>query len=693
MNKIKSSFLTLVVLLGSYSIGLSQCITDEMNKKFREENPELVIDVNTLTLNDQNTRRATKYIIPVVFHIVHTDGPENISDEQVLEQMQILNEDFSLTNSNKSNIRNNFIGLAADLEIEFRLAKIDPDGNCTNGIHRVYNETHSNVRDEVKTAVPGWDNRKYLNVWVVSSISTTGNGTTLGYAYLPFSNAGYKDGIVMRSDAVGDYIGTARFEGSTLTHEVGHYFGLLHPFQGECDDEDLELAEVNLGLCTDDTPPVASSTANANCSPTAMSCSNELDMWENFMDYSDGHCQSMFTSCQKELVHYVLESSQLRRRTLYQESNLIATGVMLPTTVTAKPAANFSVSSTTVCAGQPIQFFDESCKQTVETRKWTLSGSSIATTNSENPIVTYNEPGVYEVKLTVSNSSGEDSKTMSNYINVRPSVAYQKYIHEDMEEIVLNENGWANPEIGGTKWEVTSEAYYSGGKSIKIPINSNSNMGTKHILDIPAIDLRSYEGLNPKISFMVGYLRASSSDFEILRIYVSNDCGETFEQKKQIVGAGLSSSSTIKSNHIPADKSEWVRVYYSLNQYDNDSNVIIRLEVESAAGNSVYIDDINISQFYTDVKQIKNTTNFVEVYPNPNDGNMQIELHSKNNSNIEISLLDLTGKKVSTLYNGETIKGINTFEVSNKEALSNGIYYLQVNMDGVSSFKKISIIK
>lgn len=697
MNKMKSTIILLITLL-TYSFSTqAQCLTDQMNKKFIEEHPELVVDLNSLSLETQNTRRATKYIIPVVFHVVHTNGPENISKEQILEQMQILNEDFSATNPNKADIRNDFKALAGDMEIEFRLARIDPDGNCTDGIHRVYNATHSDVRDEVKTAVPGWDYRKYLNIWTVSSISTEGQGTTLGYAYLPYATSSTKDGIVMRADAVGDYIGTARYEGSTLTHEVGHYLGLLHTFQGECDDEDLNFAENNLGLCTDDTPPVATSTTNANCGATSNSCSNDfpdkLDMWENYMDYSDGHCQAMFTPCQIKLAHYFLESNSLPRKTLYQESNLIATGVMLPNTVTAGPVANFSVSSTIVCVGQEVQFYDESCKQTVESRKWDLAGSSIASTNAENPIVTYNTPGVYEVKLTVGNSSGEDSKTMTNYINVRPNVAYDKFIQEDVEELEINKNGWTSPEVGGVKWEVTTEAAFSGSKSLKIPINANSNIGTKYSIDLPAIDLRRYENLFPKISFMVGYLRASATNSETLRILVSRDCGETFEQKKVMVGSGLASSFNYETNHIPQNSSDWKRFYYSLNEFQNDSNVIIRIEVESGAGNSVYIDDINVSQFFTSISDPKKAIGVFEVFPNPNDGNMQIELTAESNENIEIALLDLTGKKVSTLYNGETIKGINTFEVSNNDALSNGIYYLQVNINGVSSYRKISIIK
>ena len=700
MRKSKIVLITLILNFITIHIGLSQCLTDEMNAKFVHDHPEEVIDVTKISSEySETTRRATKYIIPIVFHVLHTEGPENISKEQILEQLQILNEDFSLTNPNKSDIRAPFKNLAADLQIEFRLAKIDPQGNCTDGIHRVYTTAHADARDEIKDSVPAWDYRKYMNVWTVSSIRNQngGTGTTLGYAYLPYSTSARNDGIVMRADAVGDKIGTATYEGSTLTHEAGHYFGLLHTFQGECNDGDLNFAVNNLNLCNDDTPPVASTFTNANCSVTSNSCNTEspdqLDMWENFMDYSNGHCQSMFTTCQQKYIHYLLESNQVPRKSLYTQSNLITTGVLLPPTVTGKPVANFNASTNIVCVGDEVQFYDESCKQTVESRKWTLDGANISNTNSENPKVTYANPGNYTVSLNVSNSSGEDTKSITKYITVRPSVGYYTYLEEAVEDDSYLNEGWITEEIGGVKWARTNEAAYSGNSSFKIPINSNSSNGTKYNLDLPPLDLRVYAGINPKVSFMVGYRRADALNSEIMRIYVSTDCGQSYQQKKQIVGAGLAASGVLTSNFIPSSASDWRRINYSLNEFENDSNVLIRIEVESASGNAVYIDDINVSQYFTGIKEATNNVQFLSISPNPSNGNMSVELETLQNGKIQIALLDLTGKKVSTMYIGETTKGINTFDLSQKGNIANGVYYLQVTVNGTSSYEKISIIK
>jgi len=340
-----------------------QCMTDYYRNEAKKNNP--VINTLEQTFYDNvtqvsNTQRATKYIIPVVFHVIHTNGPENISQAQIENQIKILNEDFSFNNANKSAIRAAFTSVAADVQIEFRLAKIDPNGNCTNGINRVYSPLHNDARDEVKS-IPGarWDNRKYLNIWTVSSIKdqSGSGGTTLGYAYLPSSVAAglsNMDGIVMRSDYVG-VIGTGSVSGAgrTLTHEIGHYLGLLHTFEDGCSGNG------NSGDRCADTPPVAGTFTNASCPANGNSCNTDnpdkIDQWENYMDYSQGTCQSMFTLNQKSIMHSTLTNYSFRV-SLVSTNNLISTGVQDNTS--AAPLAFFSSSTRTACVGQPVSFYD-----------------------------------------------------------------------------------------------------------------------------------------------------------------------------------------------------------------------------------------------------------------------------------------------------------------------------------------------
>ena len=114
---------------------------------------------------------------------MHNGGSENISKSQVLSQMETLNEDFRRTNADKSSTPAEFAGLAADCEIEFRLAQKDPSGNCTDGIVRYKTSLTSAADNDIK-ALSYWNSKKYLNIWVVENIDNGGGqsgGFVAGY--------------------------------------------------------------------------------------------------------------------------------------------------------------------------------------------------------------------------------------------------------------------------------------------------------------------------------------------------------------------------------------------------------------------------------------------------------------------------------------------------------------------------------
>ncbi|MFM7078240.1 MAG: hypothetical protein ACKOYC_00465, partial [Bacteroidota bacterium] len=147
-------------------------------------------------------------VIPVVFHVIHEGGSENISRAQIQNQIDLLNADFRHQNADTVNTPAPFLALAADVEIEFRLATKDPNGNCTDGVVRVNSPLTNNARDNVK-AVSYWPSNKYLNVWVVKTIQNLSGsaGIVLGFAQFPGGNAA-TDGVVLRHDYTGN-IGTA----------------------------------------------------------------------------------------------------------------------------------------------------------------------------------------------------------------------------------------------------------------------------------------------------------------------------------------------------------------------------------------------------------------------------------------------------------------------------------------------------
>ncbi len=654
-----------------------KCLTDEINQEIFKQHPELYqkhIESYNNVPKVGNSKRATKLIVPVVFHVMHTNGVENISKAQILDQMRILNEDFSLTNPNKAAIRAPFINVAADVEIEFRLATIDPMGNCTDGINRVYSSLTVNARDGVK-AVPlaRWPSNMYFNIWTVSSINSGGaQGIVLGYAQFPSSSAGTTfnstDGVVCRADYIGS-IGTsdARKAGRTLTHEVGHYLGLLHPFTDSCRGTGFN------GDRCEDTPPVMSPFTNANCPTNSNSCTNDvpdiIDQWENFMDYSEGQCQSMFSKQQRDIMQNTFEIYEFRKN-LVSQANLIATGTATPNGTTQ---AGFTASTRTICAGKSVTFSDISCKNTVTSRAWTLEGSSSPTSTLASPTVTYANPGFYKVSLTV---NGTSTKTEDNYIQVLPASAIDKFLLQGFENpnFVGDEGYSIAKEFGNNTFVRTTSAALGGKASLVAPINSNTPNGFRYRLYTPKVDLSGYGG-SAKLSFVAAYAKPNATAKEILRVFSSIDCGNTWVKRYEPTNANLISTPNAALNYVPSEASQWKQHIVTLpSSLQNEKNVMFYIEVESNSGGPLYIDNINLSQFSTATSSLAINKN-LNIYPVPakNEINLTFEALEEGSSTIEIT--NALGQVVMT-QNANTTLGEQSLNLPFTNALNSGIYFI-----------------
>ena len=303
---------------------LRNCGTDEYNAQLLIDNPnmmgseaferQLAPKVTEIKRQlESGSRRVLQFTIPLVIHVIHNGEPigtgANISDAQVISQIQVLNEDFRrIVGTRGFNTDPN----GADIEVEFCLAKQDPDGCVTTGIDRVDmsavstswggSAATSNTNAILKPATI-WDASQYMNMWSVNFA----DGSLLGFAQFPGGTAN-TDGVVSNytyfgsNDAAGVNIPGAFNLGRTMTHEVGHYLGLFHTFQGGCGGGDQ---------CAD-TPAVDS--PNFGCPTTHMSCGN-LDMVRNYMDYTDDSCMNVFTNDQKARVIAVMNNSANRPNT------------------------------------------------------------------------------------------------------------------------------------------------------------------------------------------------------------------------------------------------------------------------------------------------------------------------------------------------------------------------------------------
>lgn len=275
-----------------------KCATDEYFKDRLTEDPALEsrmqeIEAFTKRFLEGNTvkRESSGNIItiPVVVHVLYRTDAENISDEQVQSQIDVLNEDFRRLNDDFDQTLPEFIHLGADYEIEFCLASVDPDGNPTNGIQRkettrVSWPTNDAMKRSSTGGLDAWDADRYLNVWVCNL-----SGGVLGYATFPGGNKAL-DGIVILTTAFGRVGNVAApFNlGATATHEVGHWLNLRHIWgdtQPFCGNDFV-----------DDTP--RANGPNYGCPLNKTSCGGK-NMVQNYMDYTNDACMTLFTLGQK----------------------------------------------------------------------------------------------------------------------------------------------------------------------------------------------------------------------------------------------------------------------------------------------------------------------------------------------------------------------------------------------------------
>ncbi len=293
------------------------------------EHLELQLQQNPKLLNRmQNIEKATqKFIqnqekvvtgvinIPVVVHVVYNNSSENLSASQIATQIAVLNEDFRRLNSDA----NNDWPQAADSEIEFCLATVNPQGNTTTGITRTSTSVTSfSTNDNVKFNSSGgrnaWPSQNYLNIWVCDL-----SGGLLGYAQFP-GGPSSTDGVVVDYQYFGtNGTATPPFDlGRTTTHEVGHWLNLRHIWgDGPCSIDDF----------VSDTPK--SDNPNYGCPLNHTSCGN-LDMVANYMDYTDDSCMNLYTLGQKSRMRALFEPGGFRASLL----NSPACGNSTPPTCT-----------------------------------------------------------------------------------------------------------------------------------------------------------------------------------------------------------------------------------------------------------------------------------------------------------------------------------------------------------------------
>jgi len=696
--------LSLIALIGNAQTNNKEdwCYTDEHQKHLIEQNPSLIQQnqeledyISNFKKNyNPSDKKAGTIIIPVVIHnITHDGGKGYVSKADIDAQIQTMNNDYQRLNADAANTRSLFLPYVADLDIEFRLAHLDPNGECTEGIVRKESpysfNTSKNAAENVK-AVSYWNSKKYLNVWLIDEIQDNGDGTYIaGYAQFPWNGINSTYGVVIVDQSFGN-------GKRTLTHEVGHCFNLYHPFQGGCSSNCSGGGD----RCCD-TPPVDQS--YFDCDNNRNSCSNDgaspyggnvVDQYENYMSYSN--CQNMFSLDQKTRMMATLNSTSTSTglAQLSTSGNLAFTGTANPyTTPICKPIADFSYDREYICEGATVNFTDESYNATPTGWSWTFTGGTPGTSGLESPTITYKTAGTYSATLSSSTTAGSSNPvTKSSIITVSSLTAdYAGPItYDSFENTTQFNNDWRieNPE--GQSWVINTNAAATGSRSVKINNYFTSEAGEEDELISPSYDLSSAP--SKTMRFKVAFAKKSSSDNDRLFIFYSTSCGAFWSLGAMIPTGSLATVPDQGSNFTPSSPSHWAEKTVSLAGVGTSTNVRVKFKFKSGGGNNIYLDDINIGGFSQSVDDFANIGQF-NIYPNPAHSNAKITFNLfKNVKQLNVKVKNTLGQDVTNVITNQSFTaGKYTLNVDEGRKLPAGVYLIEFNADNAIKTQKLII--
>lgn len=557
----------------------------------------------------KNQTQST-FVIPVVVHVVHNGEPVgtgvNISDAQILSQINVLNNDFNRLNADRTNTPTAFQSLAGSFDVQFVLAKQDPTGIATNGIRRVQGtKTTWSLSDNFQLKSQSyWPAEDYLNVWVCN---LTG---FLGYTQFPVStlpglegssNERLTDGIVINYREFGSIddgpfdLDSRYNKGRTLTHEMGHFFGLRHIWGDGSDCTATDFVS--------DTPAQSAGTSGCPSHPR-LDCGSPQQprMFQNYLDYTNDACMNLFTQGQVSRMSIVLQNSPRRA------SLLLSAGSLPPSTLPNDLGIkNIIAPLLTQCAGsfQPsIQVRNYGTNAITSAQiQLVRNGTPIETLSpslnlliAQETIITFstvslvagaNATFAFNILQTNGTSDG-NAQNNSRTVNASaPTVASSLPLFETF----ASQSNWGivNPD-GLTTWQTVSTP--SGKTAAYLDFYDYAEVGATDLLTSPVIDLTSSS--KATLIFERAYAPYPGVTGERLRVLATTNCN--FTNAVELFSKSddeLATTDFDYNNYTPLNNAQWVTEVVPLDGFLGGS-VQVAFEGTNANGNNLYITNVRI---------------------------------------------------------------------------------------------------
>lgn len=652
--------------------------------------------------NEQQALRTqgTSYEIPVVIHIIHNGEPigtgTNISEEQILSQMDVINQDFNRLNADAVNTPPEFAAVAGSMTIEFVLARRDPQGLPTTGINRVQGTKTSWTLNDNATfkALSYWPSDDYLNIWVLSF-----SNNFVGYAQFPVSTLEgletYTNGLAETDGVVVDYTAFGSIDGGTFpldpsynkgrtaTHEIGHFFGLRHIWGDATCGTDY----------VDDTPLQRTSTTNCPVHPQTTTCGTPVvKMFQNFMDYTDDACMNLYTAGQISRMELILDDPSVPRR----NSLLNSPGLLDPT------CDRIDVVLQRIDGPAPI-----SCSENSSILLNVLNRSCFPLTSitveyvinqgpTQSSTITLPEPleinkstiltlppsnfqpneNLIFVTITHANDLPDEDDTNS-------SETWKIVIDKAADRIPLRENfdnlSWPiiSPQ-DGLLWTQTSTTF---GPAASVQAFDQGSIGTEAWLATPVLDFSSAFKASVFFDYSYGY---NGTDSDRLKVLASTNCGNTYPITLfDRLGPDLA-TATATLPWQPSQAEDWrQKTFINLNTLAGLQNVRLAFVFTNATGNNLYLD--NVEFFLSDnPNPVDVSPDFYSVYWNSNT-EATITFNLPERMPVRIQVVDILGRSFIDTSAPDILN--QTFPIDLGGA-SSGIYVLRVQSSGLNSVTK-----
>jgi hypothetical protein len=690
------------------SFSQERCGTTEYEKSRNKNQQKESTDQFEKWMSSKLSRRSkipfsvqatqTTYSIPVVVHIIHNGEPIgtglNLSEAQINSQLKVLNDDFNRLNADQTNTPALFLPVAASFSVQFILAKQDPDGLPTNGIVRIRGSksSWSSAENFAIKSQSYWPAEQYLNIWVIALTDF------LGYAQFPVSNlAGLEnssnervtDGIVVNyrefgSSADGNFDLAPRYnKGRTLTHEMGHFFGLRHIWGDEtgCTGNDFVA----------DTPTQSNSTSNCPVHPQPDCAATK--MFQNFLDYTDDACMNLFTQGQVDRMLTIIQNSPRRKELT------TSIGLQPPTSFTNDLGIKKIVApGTTACSGiltpsilvrnygtnsiTNAQLQVKRNSITIETKNIVLSLAPDAEQQIDFLPITLGLQSTdqFEFKITFVNSV-VDNNVVNNSKSISTTTPTESALPLT-ENFSVFPSGWKtnNPD-DLTTWTTTTS---NGTPSIYLNYYDYAEIGATDQLVSPQLDLTNTT--TAVLTFDRAYAQYPGTTGENLTVAVSTGC--RFDNSSAILfnksDAALATVPNKTSRFVPI-ATDWKTQVISLSQFIGQK-IQVAFVGTNANGNNLYIKNVKVlNSAFVDLALVKlETPSLISCINNP-----VTSIRVRNNGNVPTNSFDVA----FSLNGNAQVKNVTSTLLPNEEVvvtlptllLNVGINSLSVAIQNINS--------